>query len=218
MDIHFDKEPSRLSRLIKKKKLATQIPSLISGMDKKFICVPIQQTGIKKIENLIDYSPITYSLTVRNIIDRIGKQKWEETFSFTFVRNPWEKVVAHYLHQCKYRQAIRQYPMTFENWVMSTYVPDWQYFMHNDPISFLPQLERIKNVNGEITVKFIGRFESFESDLQVILKELGLNPQKTIKIKNKELAYRLFYNQKTKKVVADWFSEDIDFFKYKYKY
>ena len=70
---------------------------------------------------------------------------------FTFIRNPLERVILQYKHQLKYRSALRQYPMPFKEWCISSFNnSNVDKFMQNNPKEFLSQTAWIKGLNKVI--------------------------------------------------------------------
>ena len=80
----------------------------------------------------------------------------------------------------------------------------------------MSQTTFIYDLKGNSMVDFIGRFEKFNEDFDILRNEFGLS-KSPIGISNKskdETDYREFYTDETKKAVGKYFEEDVDNFKY----
>jgi hypothetical protein len=66
------------------------------------------------------------------------------------------------------------------------------------------------------TVDFIGRLETFARDVAVVRERLGLPPTEDVPHLNRSRrgSYRDYYNDATRKRVAEVFAKDIDAFGY----
>jgi hypothetical protein len=218
--IVFDKPTSRLKQKLGLKQPKTHLWGLSeqdSNEYKKYktINVLIHQSGGNLLSRLT-YDCYNVELTLQNIESRVGSSEFNTLQLISFVRNPYDKVVAHYLYQCRYRLATRQYPIAFDDWLEMTHSENVDLFMHNNPFQFLSQSTVLKNQNGEIDLAFIGRFEKFYTDVEQ-LNLLGIVKIKIPLIKTlntTSLDYKEFYNTRTKKIVADWYEEDLDIFNY----
>lgn len=82
----------------------------------------------------------------------------------------------------------------------------------------IPQVEWLKNTEGEIDLNFIGRYENFETDIKKLFLKVK-HPAKSIPILGHILNkpnYQRFYTKKTQQMVRDIYREDIDFFDYEF--
>ena len=150
----------------------------------------------------------------------------DSVFRFVFVRNPWARLVSCYQNrvvQMRLRPRISMgfiisYPhipfnrMSFADFVRFVCrVPDDLCDPH-----FRPQLAYF-NLQE---VDFIGRVEQFSDDLSYVIKHLGLDDKFLkwcYKAKNKtsmEKHYTEFYDEKTRRLVAEKYKSDIAQFNY----
>jgi hypothetical protein len=228
LGIHFDRITSRVKlKLGLRTSVWEDLPvgkpfmNKNNASEKISILIGIPQTASL---NIVSGIPTIKAipLTIRNIKDRIGGENWSRIFKIAFVRNPWDKVVAQYLYQCRYRTAVSQYPIAFEEWLIKSYSSNREYFMYNEPYAFLTQTEILQDYEGNINLDFIGRFDNFEQDYFLLLEKMNQNKshispfKKKIRIKNNTLAYRKYYCSVTKRIVAEYFKEDINNFKFSF--
>jgi hypothetical protein len=76
-------------------------------------------------------------------------------------------------------------------------------------------LDYVTDEAGNLIVDFIGRFESLEHDVQCVFNTLGFSDV-TLQHHNatQRSHYRDYYNEATRKLVAQRYAKDIDFFAY----
>lgn len=192
-------------------------PIVSKAPKQKYIFIHINKTGGTSINKALGLKGRRH-FTVSEIIQKIGKNKVSSCFVFVVVRNPWAKVVSHYNYRIKTNQtSMRDNSISFTKWVQQTYGPKKNRFYYNNPKMFLPQSEWIKDENGNILIDKIIRFENLNDDFLEMTKFLGFKNISLPKInKTKKVDYRDYYNDRTKKIIEEWFSEDIRLFNYSF--
>ncbi len=151
------------------------------------------------------------------------RQKYNEYFKFSFVRNPWDRLVSAYFfmksggaHK-KDRDWADQNLVTFPDF--STFVleglhlPSIQTWPH-----FRPQVEFLKGQNGKIELDFIGRFENIQDDFNYIRERLGASRELLYinKTKTKRAPYLTYYTDEMREIAAELYKEDIEVFNYQF--
>ena len=63
-------------------------------LEMEFVFIHINKTGGSSIELALGYSPEHKTAVVKR--KELGKGAWKKLFSFTIVRNPWDRAVSHY--------------------------------------------------------------------------------------------------------------------------
>lgn len=129
---------------------------------------------------------------------------WSDYFTFTFVRNPWDKMVSFY----EYFKKIRKQP--------HVEFLDFLEEKHWLPM-FTNQLDLLTPHPGEPEIDYIGRFETLQQDFNVVCDKIGI-PQQQLPHKNKtsHRPYTEYYDEETKQIVAERFAKDIECFGYKF--
>jgi hypothetical protein len=178
----------------------------------------------------VDYSPylswigperkmipkhITLKELKKNCIDSL-----DNYFSFTFVRNPWERELSAYFYRIKMvkywkesaiKKSSKWYDVyknysnslsrcnTFSDWIAD------KAYMENTQLSWAKD------------VSFIGRFENLQDDFDIICDKIGIPRQKLPhKNKSQHKHYTKYYDDETKQIVAEKYAKDIEYFGYKF--
>ena len=189
---------------------------LRQGINGPYIFIHINKTAGTSIGNAIGL-PVKHHQTAREIIAKIGREKWDTAYKFTLVRNPWDKVVSHYEYRLKRNKTeLASRNISFSGWVTKTYGPDKDPFFYNNPKAFQPQVEWLKDDEGKIAIDFIGRFETISEDFNQIKSAIGLEAELPHLNASKRAGYQSYYDEETREIVADWFQEDIALFGYQF--
>jgi chondroitin 4-sulfotransferase 11 len=189
---------------------------LRQGSNGPFIFIHINKTAGTSIGKAIGL-PVKHHLTAREVITRIGKSKWDAAYTFTLVRNPWDKVVSHYEYRRKKNKTeIATRNISFSAWVKMTYGEQKDTFYYNNPRSFQPQVEWLKDNEGKISIDFVGKFESINEDFNQIKRVIGLDVDLPHLNASKRTSYQSYYDDETRDIVARWFHEDIEYFGYEF--
>ena len=185
-------------------------PKEVSDKKTIFIHIPrtagssISSLGIKEI-----YGHVTY-----NWYKKRDPNKFAEYFKFTFVRNPWDRLVSAYFFlkgggsnsfdKLWYKKNISLYDSFDEfvcKWVNDKNVNSW--------IHFIPQYKFIFDKDANNQVDFIGKFERLEKDVHFICDKLRINESIPHFNKSSRGDYRTYYSTKTKEIVAYVYRDDI---------
>lgn len=157
----------------------------------------------------------------------IYKEYWDSYYKFSFVRNPWDRMVSCLHHKDFFKLEYKEqmiidnykkqfgYPITIEN--------DYRYSSRDVIYSSAPEKFRNNCVYLNIlneALDFIGKFENLPSDIAFLKEKLGIPydfhfESKPEKSKRNE-DYRVYYDEITKNTVADIYKEDIELFEYKF--
>jgi hypothetical protein len=150
----------------------------------------------------------------KEIIKIVGQEHWDNTFKFTFVRNPWDRLYSLYrFQQKKNKIASVAQGNTFGLWLKSSL--NNQY---DDPYEKLrPQVEWLKNFDNKIDIDFIGRFENLASDVAKLAQLL--NRKIDLPHINQSLPivhYSVAYDDELEELVRKHYKEDIEMFDYSF--
>lgn len=183
-----------------------------------FVFIHINKTGGTSVARAIGL-PKKRHLTTKEVIEIIGVEKWNNAYSFAFVRNPWDKVYSHYKYRCKTNQTkLGEQPIPFKEWVLKTYGPEKDTFYYDLPKFFMPQVDWLLDEKDDLSVSFTGRFEALNDDFETVRAQLGIkNELPKLNATSKGKHYSEAYDQETRDVIGDWFKKDIELWGYSFK-
>lgn len=157
----------------------------------------------------------------------ISQEKFDRYYKFSFVRNPWARLVSEY----KFRNhAVR---FTFDRFVRK-HLPEPG--MSDAYRHIIPQYNFLHSEDGKLLVDFVGKFENLQSDFNVVAEKLGfedptlphINESKSKRygpkwrlqkrfiglLQKESRDYRDYYSDSLKDYVGRLYEKDIDTFKY----
>lgn len=215
----------------RKKIIKYDIESLLIE-SKKSIFIPIPKAACSSVkyiiaelpeyQNHVDLGNIHSPKNFKYLINReISNPKYKDYFKFTFVRNPWDRIVSCYVDK------ILNFPddnlisvyqwykpkMTFEEFVEGVAMtPDIYSDTH-----FKSQSCFVVNENNELIVDFVGKLETLDADFKIVCEKLGIENQK-LPVKNPSWKknYKEYYTEKTMKIIAERYETDIRIFGYEF--
>ena len=130
----------------------------------------------------------------------ISSEQFEQYFKFTFVRNPWARIVSEYnyrkLHGDKHCQS------DFKTFLFKRFpkVGDDNYQTHKDYYRHvMPQSQFLFDEAGNQLVDFIGKFENLQNDFNKVCQQLNIgNIQIPHKNKSKAIGFKQRFKQQLK--------------------
>ena len=156
--------------------------------------------------NIFNYKPVDY----REIA--INQKNY---FSWSFVRNPWDRLVSTYVNK-----ILDKHQGGLNSW-------------RNSISSFEEYILKVKkqNVMGKNCdrhirslctffppdINFVGRVENLQQDFDIICDKIGIPQQILPHInKTKHKHYTEYYDDETRQIVAEKYARDIEYFGYKF--
>jgi len=173
--------------------------------DPKFVFIHIPKTAGSSFrtslyenfdnENLKNFD-LNQHITANELHQFFNKNSlnWDEYFKFSFVRNPWSRIVSYYEYQFKEHITFSSFCKTSKD----------------------SQLAYLTNKESDILVDFIGKFENLQEDSNTIFDKIGVPQQLPHKNKTKHKHYTEYYNEETKQNVAENYKDDILYFGYEF--
>ena len=171
--------------------------------DLKCIFIHIIKTGGVSIATGLKMRDKQCHFKASQIKSIVGDEAWKTYFKFTFIRNPWDKMVSSY--HFNHRKWVP------EGTTFGEYIQAWG---NGQQITRFPP-QHSDYLDEEID--FIGRFENLNQDYNYILKQIGLPSQELNHLnQSKHKHYKDYYTEQTKNIVMNKFSKDIDIWGFKY--
>ena len=211
---------------------------MLISESKKFLFVHIQKTAGRSFESVLKENiedleslPGTHDHAAW-VKDQLG-DKWDEYYKVAFVRNPWDRLVSWYTmiqekgnttwykrmtgvgKYNKLRQYVLDNTNSFDEFIYTCVdtIDDSdgkKSFWYN-------QLDYICDQQGNLMIDYVGRFENLKEDTAAVFKKLGIEgaslPHKNSSGRGN---YRSYYSERTKALVAERYSRDIEYFGYEF--
>lgn len=151
------------------------------------------------------------------------KDKFKNYFSFSFVRNPYDRLASAYFflknggrneYDKKWSDANLVNFHSFKEFIYALKSPLIQKQM-NSIIHFHSQSSFVCDEDGKLAVNYIGKFENIEEDFKYVCNKIGvkctlLHENKTTKKKD----YSEYYTIEMKNIVYDVYKNDFELFNY----
>ncbi len=155
-----------------------------------------------------------YHASALDVKKEVAPEVFDSCYKFAFVRNPWDWQVSMYHFILKDPTHVRYETVSSMNgfgeyleWVINTSRP-----YPRGAVKF--QKPMLTGRTGRLMVDFLGRFETLERDFAKVCDRLDIEGVLPKINASKHRDYRDCYDDKTKKMVATYFKEDIAFFGY----
>jgi len=150
--------------------------------------------------------------------DALGRFIWDRIYTFSMVRNPWDRIFSLYNYRVKVGNISKE--LSFRDYVlaMADEKSNNKLFKYHG-FSF-GSSDYLTDESGSIIVDFVARYENRAEDLKIISSRLGNIPLGSLHIQGATplgSRYLSAYDSDTKKVIEKLFSKDIELFGYSFK-
>jgi chondroitin 4-sulfotransferase 11 len=192
----------------------------------KYIFVHVPKTAGRSIEKILrkssndiefddgwnpELNAWQQHLSVQTILE--NRPICKKYFKFSVVRNPWDRMVSCFFYfkrhgiMGSFRDFLNEEGLYRNNFPTFNGQPGCMEH-RNLMISFLSH-------DREFDIDFIARFENLQHDFNTICDRIKI-PCKTLPQinKTKHHHYTQYYNDETRKIVADKYAKDIEYFGY----
>ena len=179
----------------------------------KFIFIHIPKCGGVTIENTFNWRGRRHH-TMEYYEKRNPNIDLNDYYKFTFVRNPWSRMVSWY----HYHQNVEIYKdITFKNWCKTGLMTHWTKIVDGicwkgkDPLNCQEWITNKKKYD------FIGKTENLQEGFNTVCDKIGI-PRQELPHANKSNHghYTEYYDDETRNIVSKKYAKDIEYFGYKF--
>lgn len=215
----------------------------------KFLWMAIPKTGTKTVRTTLNQvnniiksnsditSPYYQHVYARRLKKEFGQTgwDWDDYFKFTFVRNPWARMVSLYSYQQKMAYQWKHGEGKFKNRKTSR----WSSIQNHQGINcakFMKkyptfkdaifkalhqftktQFDYICDKNGKQLLDFVGKLENLQEDFNIVCDKIGI-PRQELPHTNKSehRHYTEYYDDEMKQFIAERCKWEIETFGYEF--
>ncbi len=194
-------DTNRMIYFINPKCACTTIKAFMATTDRTLDVDPAkigQDNAFGKVDRVEDVSP------------------YPDYFKFTFVRNPWDRLVSCYLEkilqQRRWREIFGSSP-SFADFVRIVHgIPDEKADMH-----YRSQYLNLTDSFDKLVVDFVGRVETIHDDMKAVASVRSLDYSLGhFRKSNGRRPYQKYYEKKTRDLVGERYARDIKLFGYEF--
>jgi len=149
----------------------------------------------------------------------LGRFIWDKIFTFTIVRNPWERNFSMF----NYRKKEGSIPqkLTFRDYVLALdkieeHRDMFWYHAHRCGASHY-----VLDAEGTVIVDFIAKYENRSEDLQAVGSRIKIRNLEGLHIQSvspNHKHYSEFYDEELKEIIQRRFARDIELFDYTFEH
>ena len=151
----------------------------------------------------------------KEMVSHLPSHVINDYFKFSFVRNPWDRVVSLYHSFFVADSPVSENRSELLIDLFGTDMMSFKQFVESLPKTENHHWEQCCAYFYGFELNFIGRFEQFSKDLTKIYDQIGLNHRSHPQInKTNHRHYKEYYDAHLAKIVANEFSRDIEMFGY----
>jgi hypothetical protein len=195
-----------------------------------WIFVHVQKTGGNSVRAALggDIFDARKHFTARELRASHGEAVWKASFKFSFVRNPWDRLVSWWSMIDNARDYVdpAQPPNAFFGYVLARAKSFEEFLLRCDgeivdsdgrKNIFRNQIDYLVDDDGAILVDFVGRFERLQQGFDEISRRLGRAPVELARTNaSQHAAYTAYYTPAMAEIVARRYAADIAQFGYRF--
>lgn len=177
-----------------------------------FVFIHINKTGGESVGRALGL--VKEHRSARDKRDELGRRHWDRKFKFSFVRNPWDRLVSLYSFRLVKDRIPEDdgTPLTFESWIERAYGPaaGAPGLLNGEQVNWL------SDEQGRIIVDFVGRFERLADDFAQVAARLDRDVELPHLNASQRGPYPDYYSDRTRQLVEQRFANDIEAFGYEF--
>lgn len=160
--------------------------------------------------------------SLREYKNGLSKQRYESMFTFSVLRNPWDRVASHYFSP--HRGIDKWNKSDFKSVIKETrtarsYLAEYNVYQNKLLEEVTKLLVHVPLLYSPMSysVDFVMKYENLQEDFDQVCDFLGLGRHELPHTnKSGKGEYRKYYDKDTKNMVLNKFREEIEFFNYKF--
>lgn len=197
------------------KNAGTSIGPLIGFNERKHFS--LDENGNPTKENIENTKGTLRHWDSKTIVKEIGLKKWESSYKFAFVRNPWERMFSWYSYKTKINHHLmRDEPIEFNDWIEAVFGDNpSEKYMHSKRM-YQSQFDWLSLDGESIAVDFVGRVENINEDFKTLAEVLGIKEKLKHSNRSDKGNYTEIYNRKSIDLIEKHFKKDIEYWGYGY--
>lgn len=186
------------------------------------IRVHITKTAGTSIGRSFDFNVPNRALGIRKhyfareIISIVGQKKWDTSFKFAFVRNPYDRMVSMYRFQLRKKKIKSENEgNSFGEWLRLAILETQEKPFSNKQ----SQVKWLTDSSGKINLDYIGKFESLNADVLTLAEQLNMkidiidHVNQTFPI----VHYSSYYTPELKNLIEVHYADDLEIFGYTFE-
>jgi hypothetical protein len=206
----------------------------------KFVFVAINKTGTTSIHDALEcvseiksvgdsQSPFYFHATAKKIKSKFKKNNWDwdSYFKFSFVRNPWDRMVSAYFYRLK---MVKRWNITkpkdkhtqdvYESFQVQLHSTnnfnEWlKKYIKHESVAF--HQHKFLYDNDEKIVDFVGKFENLNNDFNHAMNKIKCGHIKLPFLnRSSRKSYKEYYTEETRNMIKNYYKKDIKLFNYYY--
>lgn len=147
---------------------------------------------------------------------QLGWVRWQRAFKFAFIRNPWSRALSHYHFRVQTNQTgLGDRHLSFRDWARAVF-QDRDPRYRDQELMFQTQWHWLSDEADRCLVDYIGRFETLQADFASLSRILGTSSPLPHLKQSAASSPSNFYDEDTRKIVASYYSIDIEKFNYQF--
>lgn len=146
----------------------------------------------------------------------LGLRIWSRIFTFTMIRNPWDRAYSMYWYRRKKGKIPPE--LAFGEYLRALEAKDRRYFTYYG--HWLGAVDYILDDEGTPLVDFVARYENRARDLETICSVVGIDTFGELALQRAtppDQHYSRYYDRESRDIVARVYRRDIETFHYAFE-